>query len=173
MSLIPVARSPGGTLRCFIRSATLLALGILAIQTPANSQEELTLEQLEYRYSLAVDDHELQVDHMRLLTTRFESASAAFDSAKAVDDKEWLDRAFTSIQELSPQLTNQTRLVKEKAQEVEDYRTKLLEAHNRRLEELFQQSEVTLDPEVLRDLSTEMRNSDVRVRTLGRRRNPC
>ncbi len=135
------------------RTVSLSLLFFLTSALPLGGQEAPNIQALESEYLAARAEYEAAFLALEALESRYSQALDEFDAARASDDETRANRAFTAVQQLGAERRAQDRRVEEKAQNLRDARSRLLEALGTRLEGLIQEVDAATDPEDRRQLA--------------------
>jgi hypothetical protein len=139
---------------------------LLGFAGPVYAQEDLTVEQLETQYRIALGADQVARQEKEFLSSQFDDAVVALDSARAAGDQARQNQAFTLFQRLSRQLTSQDRRLEATEAEKREVRGRLLDALRARWDARLAQADSTQDPTKRQDLYNSVRDTENRVRDL-------
>jgi hypothetical protein len=148
------------------RRITLVAAVFLGVVTPVQAQEEMTVEALKAQHQIALLAHDVALQEFALLDTQLDDALVVFDSARAAGDDERLSEVFIYINQINDRLDSQERRVTETAQDVKDWRERLLGALRVRWDELLARADTTQNQTDRQNLNNSIQDTKNQVADL-------
>ncbi len=127
------------------RLVILATLGLLFSPPQVEAQEPPDIQVLDPEYRQAQAAYEEAFSALEAMESRFTQAMEDWESARANNDEPAAEAAFSLQRQLSGQLGLQRIRVSEKADELRQARTRLLEATRRWLDDLLGQMEASQD----------------------------
>ncbi|MGD8362100.1 MAG: hypothetical protein PVJ04_11800 [Gemmatimonadota bacterium] len=131
----PGARARG--LAALVRGVSLGVCSVLLLSSLASGQEDPSIQILEPEYQQAQAEYEAAFRALEALEGRLTQALEDVDEARAAGDEARTDQGYDLVLQLSADLRLQRQRVDEKAEELRDARTSLLQALRRRVDELL------------------------------------
>ena len=131
----PGARARG--LAALVKGVSLGVCSVLLLSSAAGGQEDPSIQILEPEYQQAQAEYEAAFRALEALEGRLQQALEDVDEARAAGDEARTNRGYDLVLQLSGDLRLQRQRVDEKAEELRDAGSLLLQALRRRVDELL------------------------------------
>jgi hypothetical protein len=124
-------------LAALVKGVSLGVCSVLLLSSLASGQEDPSIQILEPEYQQAQAEYEAAFRALEALEGRLNQALEDVDEARAAGDEARTNQGYDLVLQLSGDLRLQRQRVDEKAEELRDARSLLLQALRRRVDELL------------------------------------